>query len=274
MASNDLIDIRSLKPHPANARRGDVEGIMDSLARFGQYRPIVVNRRTMHILAGNHTWQAARKLGWKQISVTWVDCDDQMERRILVVDNRSADLATYDDAMLLGILLELGTDLEGTGFSLDDVDALAALIADPDSMEEDLSSNTASKPMGDGERDAHAPVVVRIGDYLFEVDGDAFTAWADYVLDAAQGDKSKAVRLLRQRLNMIPPKRKRGADTQRISTETETVPVEVLKPFHRNARQGDVGLISESLKENGQYRPIVANKTTGSLTCPERTRRR
>lgn len=44
----------------------------------------------------------------------------------------------------------------------------------------------------------------------------------------------------------------------------EQVPVESLTPFHKNPRKGDVGVIAESLKVNGQYRPLVVN--TGTRT--------
>lgn len=40
------------------------------------------------------------------------------------------------------------------------------------------------------------------------------------------------------------------------------VPVKDLHPYHRNPRRGDVDLIRESLRANGQYRPIVVNKGT------------
>lgn len=39
-------------------------------------------------------------------------------------------------------------------------------------------------------------------------------------------------------------------------------PVGGLRRYYRNARQGDVGLICESLILNGQYRPIVVNRGT------------
>lgn len=42
--------------------------------------------------------------------------------------------------------------------------------------------------------------------------------------------------------------------------EYANVPVDELKPFGMNPRQGDVGAISVSLEANGQYRPIVVNR--------------
>ena len=52
-------DIASVQPHPRNVRQGDVGAIATSLSTHGQYRPIVVQESTGHILAGNHTYKAA-----------------------------------------------------------------------------------------------------------------------------------------------------------------------------------------------------------------------
>ena len=65
------VPIDDIHPYPSNPRRGDLEQIKTSLQANGQYRPIVANRRDGSVLAGNHTWKAAKALGWDQIAVTW-----------------------------------------------------------------------------------------------------------------------------------------------------------------------------------------------------------
>lgn len=40
------------------------------------------------------------------------------------------------------------------------------------------------------------------------------------------------------------------------------IKLEILTPYHRNARRGDVAAIAESLAANGQYKPIVVNAGT------------
>jgi ParB-like chromosome segregation protein Spo0J len=109
------VPIASLRPYGRNPRRGDVSAIKDSLEVNGQYRPVVVNRRTMEVLAGNHTLRAARELGWLEIAATFVDVDAEQASRIVLVDNRANDLAGYDTTELTALLGELPT-LEGTGF--------------------------------------------------------------------------------------------------------------------------------------------------------------
>ena len=85
--------IDDFKTHPRNVRQGDVGAISESLKAHGQYRPIVVQRSTGYVLAGNHTFMAAKSLGWDKIAVTYVDCDEEQATRILLVDNRANDLA-------------------------------------------------------------------------------------------------------------------------------------------------------------------------------------
>lgn len=128
--SDLAVPLTELRTHPKNIRQGDIGAICQSLEAHGQYRPIVVQRSTGHILAGNHTYQAARSLGWSHVAATYVECDDEQALRILLVDNRANDLATYDDSALSELLKELAaTDIGLTG-TLYDGDALDTLIND------------------------------------------------------------------------------------------------------------------------------------------------
>jgi hypothetical protein len=119
--------ITSFTTHPKNVRQGDIGAISESLKAHGQYRAIVVQRSTGHILAGNHTYLAAKHLGWENIAATFVDCTDEQAIKILLVDNRTTDLASYDNAGLIELLKELSvspTGLVGTAFDGDDLDTL------------------------------------------------------------------------------------------------------------------------------------------------------
>jgi site-specific DNA-methyltransferase (adenine-specific) len=118
------VPIDRLRAYPGNPRRGDVAAITDSLRRNGQYRPLVVNRPTMEVLAGNHTLAAARELGWTEVAATFVEVDEEQAQRIVLADNRTNDLAGYDAEALVALLGELPT-LEGTGY---DETALGELL--------------------------------------------------------------------------------------------------------------------------------------------------
>lgn len=141
-------DCAELRPYHRNPRRGDVEAITRSLEINGQYRPIVVNLgtttgRPLEVLAGNHTLAAAKTLQWSQIDAVTVDVDDMEAARIVAADNRTADLGSYDNDLLIELLGEL-EGLDGTGYTQDDIDALtgadwggdSADLFDPDTTED------------------------------------------------------------------------------------------------------------------------------------------
>jgi hypothetical protein len=119
----ERVAVTDLATHPENPRKGDLARIADSLVEHGQYKPIVVQRSTGYVLAGNHTFLAARRLGWSHVEAVFVDVDDDRARRILLVDNRTSDLGEYDADQLVSLLGVL-PDLTGTGYTRDELDDL------------------------------------------------------------------------------------------------------------------------------------------------------
>ena len=108
--------VGDLKPLPGNPRRGDVDAVARSL-----------------IIAGNHTWMAAKKLGWDEIAAVRVADDDTEAFAFALADNRTAELGGYDPDALAEMLNEVaGSDaFAATGYTQADLDALAAEIAPP-----------------------------------------------------------------------------------------------------------------------------------------------
>ena len=129
------IPITQPRPRKGNPRRGDIDAIAESLERNGQYRPIVVNKPTSEILAGNHTYAAAKRLGWTHIAATFVDVDEDQSARIVLADNRTADLGDYDDTLLADMLKGMDGDLVGTGYTQDDLDKM---LGDPPELDDDV----------------------------------------------------------------------------------------------------------------------------------------
>jgi site-specific DNA-methyltransferase (adenine-specific) len=131
----ESVSIDSLDLDPRNARKHDaknLKAIADSLEQFGQRKPIVVWGKT--VVAGNGTLAAARSLGWSEIAVARVPGDwssDQVKAYALA-DNRSAELAVWDEQVLASQLLELQQaefDIELLGFELP-VEELAEIVED------------------------------------------------------------------------------------------------------------------------------------------------
>jgi hypothetical protein len=122
------VDIWEPKPHPKNIRKHNIEAIKRSLQRYGQMKPIVVQKSTGFIIAGNGTWAAAHQLGWDQIAVTDVDCDDHTAMGFLMADNKTSDLSAYDNEKLKDALALL-SDGPGLFDSLWTIDEYEDLLA-------------------------------------------------------------------------------------------------------------------------------------------------
>lgn len=118
-----VVPIDSLTPDPENARKHsprNLEAIAGSLRKFGQRRPLVVWGDV--VIAGNGTLEAARSLGWPRVWVTRVPADwsPEQARAYALADNRTAELAEWDESVLAEQLIELdavGFDLSEFGFA-------------------------------------------------------------------------------------------------------------------------------------------------------------
>jgi hypothetical protein len=135
----------TLKPYPNNPRKGNIDLIAKSLETYGQYKPITINKRTNEILAGNHTFQAAKKLGWATIQATYIDVDANTAAKIVLMDNKTSDSGGYDDTKLLGLLDSLG-DLSATGYTDKDLKELQSLYDTPGT---DLRNTVMGKSLKD-----------------------------------------------------------------------------------------------------------------------------
>ncbi len=131
MQSYDLTVKRAnpyeLREHKDNARQGNVAELKRSLQRSGQYKPIVVNKRTGYVIAGNHTLRAIQELGWDSVAFVELDVDVATETRIMLADNRIGDEGAYDTAALIGLIESLNEDFEGTGYTDTDLEILKHL---------------------------------------------------------------------------------------------------------------------------------------------------
>jgi DNA modification methylase len=121
-----------LVPYARNARthpEEQVAQIAASIVEFGFTNPILAGSDGV-IVAGHGRLAAAQKLGLDTVPVVVLDHLTPTQRRALIIaDNRIAESAGWDDAMLrieLQSLQEDGFNLDITGF---DADALAEIMA-------------------------------------------------------------------------------------------------------------------------------------------------
>ena len=144
--------IADLTPDPENARQHDdknLKAIEGSLKEFGQRKPIVITEAGV-IVAGNGTVEAAKRLGWTQIDVVKVpnDWTPDKIKAFAIADNRTAELANWNQEVLTSQLLEL----EAEGWELAEFGFEALELPDED------------KPIVEDEVPESAPGRVALGD--------------------------------------------------------------------------------------------------------------
>lgn len=103
----EQVDLSILRQHPENPRIGRTDLIAASIRANGLYQPLVVQKCTGYVLVGNHRLKALQELGEKRAPVVYLDIDDDAARQVLLSDNRTTDLAEYDDRLLVEILCKV-----------------------------------------------------------------------------------------------------------------------------------------------------------------------
>jgi DNA modification methylase len=185
--------IERLVPYARNARThsdAQIAQIAASIAEFGFTNPILAGSDGV-IVSGHGRLAAARKLGLTTVPVVVLDHLTPTQRRALVIaDNRIAENAGWDDAMLRIELEEIqqeGFDLDLTGF---DADALDELLSGVEAghggqTDDDAVPETPEEPVS-------RPGDVWVLDSHRLVCGDATTADA-YELLFKNGDRADMV---------------------------------------------------------------------------------
>ncbi|MEY4117047.1 MAG: hypothetical protein RLZZ116_375 [Planctomycetota bacterium] len=144
--SVELRPLDAVRPYANNPRQNDdaVEAVAESIRRFGFRQPIVVDADGV-IVAGHTRFRAAQRLGLATVPVhVATDLTPDEVRAYRLADNKTAELASWDDAMRsieLDALRGAGIDWTLLGF---DEEELAKLLApagtegltDPDAVPE------------------------------------------------------------------------------------------------------------------------------------------
>ena len=135
------VPIASLHPDPANARKHNdknLDAIKASLAKFGQRKPVVVQREGMIVRAGNGTLAAAKALGWTEVAAVVLDDDNATASQFAIADNRTAELAEWDNETLASLLDGMDEqDRKLLGFDADDMQELIGELT-PEIVEDEV----------------------------------------------------------------------------------------------------------------------------------------
>jgi len=138
--------LSDLHEDPNNARlhdRRNLDAIANSLKKFGQVEPIVVQKSSKKVIAGNARLRVLREAGATEVDVVEVDLDDVDAAALSLALNRTAELGSWNDDALGRTLASLKTEgwsTDGIGWTEEEVRALSPFGVDAD--------RTGSLPVG------------------------------------------------------------------------------------------------------------------------------
>jgi hypothetical protein len=122
--------VADLIPYARNSRTHSEEQITQiaaSIKEFGFLNPVIIDGEN-GIIAGHGRVMAAKKLGMIEVpAVEASHLTDAQRRAYIIADNKLALNAGWNDEMLrveFAELEDMGFDLDLTGFSLDEIEAL------------------------------------------------------------------------------------------------------------------------------------------------------
>ncbi|MCM1567082.1 MAG: site-specific DNA-methyltransferase [Dehalobacter sp.] len=143
-AYDEIAEITTLVPNPRNPNthpEKQVQLLAKIIKNQGWRAPITVSNRSGFIVRGHGRLLAAQLLGVEQVPVDRQDYATEAEEWAdLIADNRIAELAEMDDALLKDLLVDLNVsefDIELTGFYAKDIDQLIAQFQLPAEIQED-----------------------------------------------------------------------------------------------------------------------------------------
>ncbi len=143
--------VKDLKYAPYNPRKISdemLEKLKKSIEEFGYIEPIVVNKRTRHVVGGNQRLKALEDLGIEEVEAVFVDLDDAREKALNIALNKIT--GEWDYPKLKDLLEELDTgeiDIELTGFDMVEIEDLMTQFHVPEEIIEDEVPEPPEEPI-------------------------------------------------------------------------------------------------------------------------------
>jgi DNA modification methylase len=151
-----------LHPDPANPRRigaAELETLTRSLQQFGFVDPIIARHDDHVVIGGHQRLVAARRLGWTEVPVIFVDLDPHQAHLLNLALNKIS--GEWDEALLARLLADLQVvpdlDIHLSGFGDDEIQRLLKQLDaeakrhrpetfDPDAAVDEAEANPATQP--------------------------------------------------------------------------------------------------------------------------------
>ena len=202
----EYIGLDELVPYDYNPRDNSkaIAAVANSIRTFGFLIPVVVDANNV-LVAGHTRTEAAKTLGMDAVPALRVtDLTQEQVNAFRLIDNKVAEVATWDYDLLageIGKLSELGLDFTQFGWSQNEIDCLAEVVA-----EECLTAGvTVSETVQRETAQRRAPLQARvtIGELVFFIPAASYRNWVDGIRQLCNFSEEDITRELKRRLGML-----------------------------------------------------------------------
>jgi hypothetical protein len=220
----ESLPLDALQPYPNNPRdnRAAIDALKQSILQFGFRVPVVIDRNRV-IVAGHTRVEAMKQLraefpgeeAYEEVAcVVADDMTDEQVKAFRLVDNKTAQLATWDFDKLseeMAGLVDVGLDLTTFGWTREELDCLQNVVA-ADCLNgtfNDGVSGAADQGSSLGAHRDGQSVRISIADLAFYVLREDYDTWADELRRTHNYDLDRMLDVLADNMGLGDAKRRR-----------------------------------------------------------------
>lgn len=198
--------IDQIHPYDKNPRFNEdaIQAVANSIEEFGFNVPIMIDEQGV-IIAGHTRYAAAQVLGLQDVPVVLnSNLDDDQIRAFRLVDNKVAELATWNNDFLseeMQALGHAGIDFSVFGWTQEALDCLTEVVAD-DCLSVGVAATLEQE---DNSRNApRGPATTRmvIGEFVLRVPQGAYRSWSNEIRTEGDYDDAEIQNILLERLGV------------------------------------------------------------------------
>lgn len=205
----ETVDIADIHPYPNNPRINEhaIESTKRSIEAFGFLVPVVVDGNGV-LIAGHTRLAAAQQLGMTELPAVRAEhLNEEQARQFRLIDNKVAELARWDFDLLgeeISTLKDSGIDFTEFGWSREEIDCLADVVADDCLSGSTVTDLEAASRQGRADRRAPSQTRFVCGEFVFFIPQAAYRRWAAQVRNENDYDEATIARSLRDVLGITP----------------------------------------------------------------------
>jgi ParB-like chromosome segregation protein Spo0J len=159
--------------HPKQISEPKKQQLQASLKRFQQVIPLIVNKRTNHVISGHQTVLAAAENGFRTLSALVADIDQQDETAYVIALRKVR--GEWDEEQLAPLLLILNKEQQAvTGLSAREIAQIVGSIDTPVSEVESAAMNSAKAV---AKSLAESIVTIKFGDLTVRTTQGEYEQW-------------------------------------------------------------------------------------------------